>query len=127
MSLQSVCEEANAHYKRAVMWNTWGHLAPKIGTTYQGWILLGTNAFGTINPQLLDAEFYEPTGELMDSSPWSFNHIEDYLRKRFELGCWNQKKPKFKPGRVYKFFGTYTIYKNGSHSFNGKFKEIKTK
>lgn len=127
MSLQSACEMANAPYVAAVMWNTWGHLAPKIGTCYHGWILFGTNAFGTINPQLLDAEFYEPTGELMESSLWSYNHINDYLDKRFELGCWNKKKKKFKPGCVYKFFGTYTIYKNGSHSFNGKFKEIKTK
>jgi hypothetical protein len=73
-----------------------------------------------------DAEFYEPNGELMDSSPWSYGHIEDYLVKRFELGCWNKKKPIFKPGCVYKFNGTYTIYKNGSHSFNGKIRKINT-
>ena len=127
MSLQSVCEVANAPYVQAVMWNTWGHLAPKIGTTYKGWILIGTNAFGTMNPQLLDAEFEEPSGEQMGSSPWSHDHIEDYLFKRFDLHYRNKKKKIFKPGCVYKFIGTYTVYKNGSHSFNGKFININTK
>ena len=126
MSLQSACEAANEPYFQAVMYNTWGHLAPKIGTSYNGFILFGTSGFGCINPLLLDAEFYEPNGEQMGASPWSYDHIEDYLVKRFELGCWNKKKPIFKPGCVYKFNGTYTIYKNGSHSFNGKIRKINT-
>lgn len=127
MGYRDIVEMANAPYKQAVMYNTWGHLAPKIGTTYQGFILFGTNGFGTINPQLLDAEFEETNGEQMGASPWSYDHIESYLFKRFELGCWNKKKPIFKPGCVYKFEGTYTIYKNGGHSFNGKIRKINTK
>jgi hypothetical protein len=126
MIYKQIVEVANAPYVQGVMYNTWGHLAPKIGVTYKGWILFGTNAFGTMNPQLLDAEFEEPNNDLMPSSPWSHEHIEDYLFKRFDLHYRNKKTKHFKPGCVYKFHGTYTIYKNGSHSFNGKFTKINT-
>ena len=106
-----------AVYKERVMRDTWGHLAPKRGVIYKGWILLGTNAFGSMNPELLDAEFEDDT-EAMGSSPWSYDHINEYLHKRSK---------QFSPGCVYLFTGTYRTYHNGAHSFSGKFKKIKIK
>lgn len=119
MSLAEAFAPIQAVYKERVMRDTWGHLAPKIGTVYTGWILFGTNAFGSMNPQLLDAEF-KSGKTVMDSSPWSYEDIENYLDKRVD-------RKNFKPGCVYKFEGTYRIYKNGAHSFGGKFRKINTK
>ena len=117
MSYAEAFAPIEAVYKERVMRETWGHLAPKRGTIYKGWILFGTNAFGSMNPQLLDAEF-KAGKNVLDSSPWSYEDIENYLYKRDN---------KFKPGCVYKFEGTYRIYKNGTHSFIGKFRKINTK
>jgi len=120
MSYAEVFAPIEAVYKERVMRDTWGHLAPKRGEIYNGWILFGTNAFGSMNAQLLDAEWVCPS-EKMKSNPWIYEDINEYLLSK--MG----NKSKFKEGCVYLFTGTYRLYSNGAHSFGGKFKHIKIK
>ncbi len=83
--------------KAAVMYATWGHLAPKKGKTYKIRITYAVGCFGDdpLNPIVLDCDL----GDL-DSSPWFFDSMTRFLS---DLGSeW---------GGVYEFTGTFRNYK----------------
>jgi hypothetical protein len=94
------------HDNREIMkQNTWGHLAPKKNKTYKGRIVFVAGIFGSdhLNPVSTYCEFDD-----LDSSPWFFDHLEDFMRST---------KPK--AGVVYEFLGTFRNYK-----FKGKIREV---
>jgi len=84
-----------SYQKEQVYAETWGHLAPKKNVTYKGWILFSKSYFYNGNNPIIDFEFKE-----LESSPWLFNVLEDYILK-LDL-------PK---GKAYKMFITFRNYR----------------
>lgn len=82
--------------------DTWGHLAPVARRVYQGYMVFTLGAYGDIT--LIDARW-----DGLDDSPWLFEDMQDYIADRAQ-----------ESGTVYRFDGTYTMYKNGGHRFSGK-------
>jgi len=108
MSAQTIAEAfqpAVAAHRERVMFETWGHLAPKKGKTYKGRVVFAVGCFGSddLNPTAIVCEF-----EDLDSSPWFFDVLQDFLyENRGEAGC------------VYEFNGTFKNYK-----FKGQIKTL---
>lgn len=102
MSAQTIYEAfapAEARYKEAVMFDTWGHLAPKKNQAYKGRIVYAVGCFGSdnLNPTAIVFDF----GEL-DSSPWFFEKMAEFLS--------DQKENLRKEGCVYEFTGSFRNY-----------------
>jgi hypothetical protein len=99
-----------ARYKEEVTRDTWGHLAPK-RLTYKGCFVFAVGCFGSddLNPTVLEFALKSRNGEELDSSPWVFNALMDYLR---EL--------PYEAGKVYRWTGTLRNYK-----FSGTLRNLK--
>ncbi len=86
--------------RKEAMKDTWGHLAPKKGQSYKGFMVWAHSAYGDI--VLIDANF-----ENLDDSPWLFENMQDFIAENGERGG------------LYKWEG---CYKNSS--FEGKIKKL---
>ncbi len=95
-----------AKYREAVMQETFGHLAPKRGKTYRGYIVFAVGCFGSdpLNPIALECEF-----KGLDSSPWFFEAMTTLLG---EL--------KTEAGNVYRWEGIFRNYE-----FAGTMRKVK--
>lgn len=91
---------------------TFGHLAPKTQTEYNGYILFTLTAFG--DTCIIDFEF-----ENLTESPWFNNDVLDLISE------YTKKLPKDKYFGVFKWNGNYKKFKNGNFKFKGNFSEIK--
>ena len=60
--------------RKQVMKETWGHLAPKKGQSYKGYIIYAYGGYGDI--VLLDAEF-----ENLSDSPWLYEAMQDFISR----------------------------------------------
>lgn len=89
---------AEAEYRRAVMADTWGHLAPVKNRAYPGRLVFSFGVYdsGELNPVILVCDF----GEL-DGGPWFYDAVHDFLQ-RFTPG---------EPGCVYEWTGTFKNYR----------------
>jgi hypothetical protein len=110
MSAQTLAEAfapAEAAHRRAVMAETWGHLAPRKHRTYRGHIVFAFGCFGSdaLNPTCLDWEF-----KGLNSSPWFFEALDEWLQ--------NYGKSK-RAGQVWRWEGIFRNYK-----FHGKFRKV---
>lgn len=105
MSFASTMAKISAEQAELVTQETFGHLAPQKGKTYKGHIIFAVGCFGSddINPTPLECEF-----EGLDSSPWFFEAMNDFLRDL-----------KTEAGKVYRFDGRVRNYK-----FRGKVREL---
>lgn len=92
MGLQHV---DTSHQKESVYAETFGHLAPKQNKTYRGELLFSKSYFYSGNNPIIDFEF-----KGLDSSPWLFSAIEDYI--------YSSDLPK---GSVYKAKITFRNYR----------------
>jgi len=107
MSLASALAPIEAHNRNIVMAATFGHLAPKRGTTYPGSILFTQTEYGQLVP--IRSKF-----EGLPDSPWFFEHLHDFVGEKAT-----------EAGQVYRFEGDYVTFKNGSHRFRGKITKVK--
>ncbi len=89
--------------RRDVMQDTWGHLAPKKGRVYKGYMIFAHSSYGDI--VLLDANF-----ENLTDSPWLFEAMQDFIGENS------------KDSGVYKWEGYYRKLNNGSCCFDGEIK-----
>jgi hypothetical protein len=65
--------DAYAERKRQdVIQDTWGHLAPKKGRSYKGYMIWAYGGYGDI--VLLDAGF-----KGLSDSPWLFGEMQEYI------------------------------------------------
>jgi len=94
---------AEVHYKMDVMKHTWGHLARKRNKRYFGHITFAVGCFGSdrFNPMPLECSLIAKDGEELDSSPWFYDSMIDFLQS---LGKENQE------GTVWRFEGNFHNY-----------------
>lgn len=107
MSLATAFEGSDRNYKRAVMHQAWGHLAPKHGQVYNGEIVFCFGEYGDITP--ITTKF-----KGLGDSPWFFGQMSDFIARKCKTR-----------GRIYRFEGTYRLLKNGNGRFKGKVLVIK--
>ncbi len=100
---------AESRHRQAVLADTWGHLDPKRNNKYAARVVYAVGCFGSdcLNPTVIASEF-----EDLDSSPWFFDSLQDFLSESAphgddEVGC------------VYEWIGTFRNYK-----FKGTFRLI---
>lgn len=106
MSLAQAVAPAEAAHRAKVLAATFGHLAPSIRKKYRGVIVFTQSVFGQLVP--IRADFKD-----LPDSPWFFEHLNDFVGERAT-----------EPGKVYKFEGTYMLFKNGKPSFSGNVTEV---
>jgi len=91
----------NDNYNK-VLQQTWGHQAPEANQKYPVTILFCYGDYGDIIPIKVDQ------GDLPDS-PWFFDQMNDFIAEKAT-----------EQGKVYRFTGTYEMFKNGNCRFSGK-------
>jgi hypothetical protein len=106
VSLADALDEGG--YRSRVMHATWGHLAPEERRKYPGTILFTQGEYGDCT--VIRSNFPDLPG-----SPWFHQHESDF--------CFDNKR-KLESGVIYKFEGTYMMFKNGNYHFSGKVKEV---
>lgn len=107
MSLADAFAGADADFKSRVMHSTWGHLAPEPRRVYPGVIVFAFSAYGDIVPITSDFKG-------LDDSPWFFDHMQEFIGKKALVR-----------GTIYRFDGTYLMFKNGNGRFSGKVRTVK--
>jgi hypothetical protein len=93
--------------KLKVQADTWGHLKPKKGKSYSGWVLFGCSTYGDVT--CLD---FELSG--LSSSPWFFEDLQEFMAQHANYR-----------GKLYLFVGTYNRSLTGK-SFKGRVEEVNT-
>jgi len=91
---------------KEVMQGMWGHLAPKKGKSYRGYMIYAHSAYGDI--VLINAHF-----ENLSDSPWLFESMQDFIAENGEKG------------NIYKWAGLCRSDNEGKIYFNGKISSIK--
>lgn len=111
MSLADAFAPAEAHYRSQVMADTWGHLAPRRNVIYRGHVIWALGCFGSdnLNPTVLDFEMESRTGLELNSSPWFYDCVIDFLQKHSK-----------EEGAVFRFDGSFRNY-----VFTGKITRLK--
>jgi len=105
-----------ALYKAQVMESTWGHLAPKQGVKYRGFVLFTIGCFGDLT--IIDYEFNSRRGVALDGSPWLYDDLHGFV------GDFSQGQ-EHREGKVYRFDGTYSqSEETGEYRFNGTVSRI---
>jgi len=107
MSLKSVLQVVENHNYNFVTNQTFGHLAPEHRKVYDGFIVFTYGEYGDI--VVIKSDF-----KGLPDSPWFFDNMLDFVNKKAK-----------KQGTVYKFVGTYMMFKNGRGRFSGKVKNVK--
>jgi hypothetical protein len=104
---------AAAAYHTAVIKETWGHLAPQKNKTYRGQLTFALGIFGSddLNPTALECAFKTRKGETLESSPWFFDAMMEFMQSLQDTT---------KAGGVYRFVGTFKNYQ-----FNGAVQRLK--
>jgi len=109
MSLEEAFAPIEILNRAAVMWDTWGHLAPEPHKRYYGYIIVAVT-FNNNHP-VFDYEF-----ENLGGGPWLY---EDIVMFSFE-----QTKQLEGPA-LYRWDGWYKKFKNGNCQFGGgKFEKL---
>ena len=129
-NLEKVFNEAEQPYKRGMLHATFGHLAPKAGAIYTGYIVFAHGCHGDI--VIIDYNFIDSNKDRLGCSPWLFDDINEYIGNAIGTAMCNRKST----GRVYRFNGTYArtpdIQEDGSArtyegvgTFKGRVRQIK--
>ncbi len=101
MSLADAIAPAEAANRARVLTATFGHLAPSVRKKYHGSIVFAHSEYGPLVP--IRAEF-----KGLADSPWFFEHLNQFVSEQVT-----------EPGAIYRFDGTYMVFKNGKPSFCG--------
>ena len=107
MSLADAFLPAEEAHKSAVMHATWGHPAPEPRRVYPGAMVFAFGEYGSIVP--ISASF-----KGLSDSPWFFNLMDDFICKKAK-----------RRGTIYKFVGTFMMFKNGNGRFTGKTRVVR--
>ena len=91
--------------EQQVLQDTWGHLAPKKGKSYKGTMIYAHGVYGDI--VLLYATF-----EKLNSSPWLFEAMQEYLGGHCE------------DEGIYKWEGCFEKLDEGCYCFGGEIKKL---
>ncbi|HDZ13421.1 hypothetical protein LCGC14_0621980 [marine sediment metagenome] len=91
--------------KKQVMRETFGHLAPKEGRTYKGYMIWAYGRWGDII--LLEAAF-----ENLNDSPWLFEAMQEHVGEHLN------------GEGIYKWEGHFSKIEEGSYCFGGKIKRL---
>lgn len=116
--MEAVFAPAEARYRAAVLADTWGHLAPKRNVIYRGHITFALGCFdsGDLNPTVLGFELNDRHGNGLDSSPWFYDTLGDFLQSF----CRDGSTPgQCEEGGVYRWSGSFRNYK-----FSGELKRL---
>jgi len=108
--MQDTLNSIQVIYHLIVQADTFGRLAPKQKKVYKGFIVYAKTAYG--QAEIIDSEFKN-----LDDSPWLHEHLNEFIFK-------HSTKVKSHWG-VYKWVGTYELFKNGNPLFKGKIKKMK--
>lgn len=98
---------AEAEYRRRVMHSTWGHLAPDLRRVYPGTIVF-------IHGDYRDVAIVTADFPGLSDSPWLYEQLHEFIHSR-----------KTECGNIYRFTGSYMMFKNGRGRFSGKVVRIK--
>jgi hypothetical protein len=107
MGLQSI---DMSPYKAIEITKTFGHLAPKPQTEFNGFILFTLTCFG-------DTCIIEFIFDGLKASPCLNVDILEFI------SSYTNNLPADKNYGVYRFEGSYKKFKNGNHKFRGQVKE----
>ena len=107
MTTPNIYQQIENDNYNAVMRGTWGHLAPEHRKVYHGEILFAFGEYGDIIP--IRCNF-----EGLPDSPWFYDQMTDFIAEK--------SKDK---GTIYRFEGTYMLFKNGKCRFSGKVNKVK--
>lgn len=114
MSMASVCAQIEADGFNRVRHETFGHLAVEPGSKpFPGTFLFIHGAYG-------DMTCVESDFPGVSDSPWFYESLHEYIWQKVKDGG-----PCSESGRVYRFTGTYRMFKNGVSRFSGKVKKIR--
>lgn len=91
--------------RQSVMQDTWGHLGPKKGRSYNGYIIWAYGRYGDI--VLLDATF-----ENLNDSPWLYEAMEEYIGENLD------------GEGIYKWEGRFKKLNEGCYCFGGEIKRL---
>lgn len=91
--------------KQQVMQETWGHLAPKKGKTYKGYMIWAYGGWGEI--VLLAAAFKN-----LNDSPWLFEAMQEYIGEHLD------------GEGIYKWEGHFSKLKKECYCFGGEIKKL---
>lgn len=103
--MEKAFEPAERIYRRTVMHDTFGHLRPNAKTVYTGHIYFTHACNGDIT--IIDYCFRDASGRELDSSPWLWEHMNEYVGEKILPRC--SVTSKLPEGHVYKFTGKYTM------------------
>ena len=92
--------------RRDVLRETWGHLAPKPNRPYQGWMIFAHTAHGDCLP--IDYDF-----QRLDSSPWLFEAIMDFINEHTD------------EEGIYRWEGIFKMDRQGNCTWRGLVTRIK--
>ena len=133
--MEAAFAPAERVYKRTIIHDTFGRLAPKANETYVGWILFTHACCGDIT--VIDYDFKTEAGEELVGSPWSWEDINEYVGEKV---CPARATGRELPsGSIFLFKGTYRRTEDrpkskdsetmieGKGTFKGRIKEIKVK
>jgi hypothetical protein len=109
--MASLFAEHEARYRVQVLYETWGHLYPRLYRTYRGWIVFTWTAYGDLT--IIDNKFRG-----MASSPVIYDDMNHLIGD-----LWEQKQ--LEEGGVYRWEGTYRRRKFAAE-FHGSVKRINT-
>ena len=94
--------------RKQVMQETWGHLAPRKGQSYKGYMVYAHSGYGDI--VLIDSGF-----ENLSDSPWLYENMQDFIAENGN------------GSNVYRWDGRYKVSADGHYCFEGKIKKVATK
>lgn len=104
MSLASAMAPVADAYRNEVFRDTWGHTAATPGIIYAAVIVYTRTEWDEFVPIKSDIE-------LLSEGPWQAEHVSDFVYRD------GQKRTV---GGVFRFVGTYQVYKTGRPLFKGK-------
>jgi hypothetical protein len=113
MSLAEAFAPAEDLYRSQVMHATWGHLAPEERKPYRGWIVFTHGTHG----DLTIVDWYLKRGKTeLPGSPWLFQQLNEFTA--------NECMKRQSQGVIYRWEGTYLMFKNGGCRFSGKTRRV---
>lgn len=99
MSFASVLAEIDAQNRVEVRAETFGHLAPRKGETYEGQFLFAIPEYDCGNPCIVSADFNG-----LEDSPWLYEAMLEFAERKQKAGVYRFDGSV----RNYKFKGTVT-------------------
>lgn len=112
--IENLAAPSDAYYRELATRDTFGHLIPDEEREYVGTVVFCCSEYNSCESLVISTDFKD-----LSSSPWFFNHVNDFVERKTT----DHKHA----GKVLKFTGTYKMLKNGKGRFKGKIHVVKIK